>query len=248
MRSSLLILIVGACVWRCGLSRAEEDQLARVRKLVENLASKNSRPEGELKENVPIERFSKDYKPEAQAVVYKAIEQLLQEGSGAFDVLVEHFNDRRYSYTSASPSGDYNRSVGTVCQIVVDRCIRCYVNEIPLISRDQWEEGCLWKDEKLEDWWKRNRDRPLPEIQVEAIGAQMSAIESLKYESARPSHPKAEKLKREEFERLQKESLKTLSAMRTEIQTSNVPHVPKSIDSTYDVFTKLPWPTRRFGK
>lgn len=63
----------------------------RIRTLVQLLASKNAA----LNKLNGIE-FPATYDKQAQAVVYLAMMQLLQEGSAAFDVLIDNFDDERY--------------------------------------------------------------------------------------------------------------------------------------------------------
>ena len=82
----------------------------RIRVLVEALASKNIAP--------GLGDLPKNYDKNAQVVVYLAVQQLLAEGSAAFDILIEHFNDKRYAYTDQCPDGNYDRTVGDVCRMI----------------------------------------------------------------------------------------------------------------------------------
>ncbi len=88
---------------------AQTMQRQRIRVIVELLASKNAAP------RMGSDGFPPSYDRNAQVVVYLASQQLLNEGSAAFDILIEHLNDKRYSYTQAEPDSDYNRTVGDVC-------------------------------------------------------------------------------------------------------------------------------------
>src|SRR5437660_637199 len=98
---------------------AQKHSQARIRTLIGMLASTNKAPdakEGRL--SVP-----KDYDTGAQAVVYLAAQQLLSEGSPAFDLLIEHFDDDEYSYSYESPVGRFNRTVGDVCWQILTRVV-----------------------------------------------------------------------------------------------------------------------------
>ena len=92
--------------------------------------------------------FPQGYDRNAQVVVYLAIQQLLAEGSTGFDTLIEHFNDKRYSYTYAAPDGEYNRTVGEACGLIMMRCIKCYHNEIHIITEEQFRLAPDFSKEK----------------------------------------------------------------------------------------------------
>jgi hypothetical protein len=104
----------------------------RIRVLAELLASKNAVC------GTQCDRFPKGYDRHAQVVVYLAIQQLLAEGPAGFDTLIEHFKDGRYCYTYAAPDDNYNATVGGTCALIMTLCIRCYANEIHVITDEQF--------------------------------------------------------------------------------------------------------------
>jgi len=212
----------------------------RIRVLVEALASKNIAPGSD-----PL---PKNYDKNAQVVVYLAIQQLLAEGSAGFDILIAHFNDKRYSYTDKCPDDNYDRTVGDVCHMIVCRCAECYDCEIHLITRDQFN---LYLDydtrRNLSDWWKNNRTRPLWSIQVEAIDRAVKFMETVDRDKARPTHMEAHRLPVARFDALRKDNLRMMKELRASIEARKEAYRPKSIDGYFGTMTGLPWPTSLRG-
>jgi hypothetical protein len=213
----------------------------RIRVLVELLASKNA------VSGRDIDHFPQGYDRNAQVVVYLAIQQLLAEGATGFDTLIEHFNDKRYSYTWAAPDGEYNSTVGDACVSIMIRCIECYYMEIHLISEEQYHLGPDFGDGKMADWWKRNRHRPLWEIQVAGIDRAIALMETVRRNRTRLPWRLAEQLTPEVFESRRKENLRILKEMRSSIVAHREAYRPKSLDKRldepYEPMLGLPWPT-----
>ncbi len=213
----------------------------RIRVLVELLASKNSLSGRQA------ESFPKGYDRNAQVVVYLTIQQLLAEGSTGFDVLIEHFNDKRYSYTYATPDGEYNRTVGEACSSIMVRCINCYNNEIHIITEEQFRLGPDFSKEKIADWWKHNRHRPLWEIQVDGIDRAISLMEKVRRDKTRLPWRLAEQLTPAVFESRRKDNLRILKELRASIVAKKEAYRPKSLekwlDDPFEPMLGLPWPT-----
>jgi hypothetical protein len=213
----------------------------RIRVLVGLLASKNA------VSGRDIDSFPKGYDRNAQVVVCLAIQQLLAEGSTGFDTLIEHFNDKRHSYTWAAPDGEYNTTVGDACTLIMVRCIKCYYNEIHLITEEQYHLEPDFRDGKIADWWKRNRHRALWEIQVAAIDRAIALMETVRRNKTRMPWRLAEQLTPEVFESRRKENLRILKEMRASIVAHKEAHRPKSLDKRldeqYEPMLGLPWPT-----
>ncbi len=213
----------------------------RIRVLVELLASKNT-VSGREMESVP-----QGYDRNAQVVVYLAIQQLLAEGSTGFDILIEHFNDKRYSYTYAAPDDQYNATVGVVCTLIMIRCINCYYEEIHLITEEQYRLGPDFSEENIADWWKHNRHRPLWQIQVDGIDRAIALMETVRRDKTRLPWRVAEQLTPEVFESRREDNLKILKGMRASIVAQKEPYRPKSLqkrlDERYEPMLGLPWPT-----
>jgi hypothetical protein len=213
----------------------------RIRVLVELLASKNT-VSGRNLESLP-----QGYDRNAQVVVYLAIQQLLAEGSTGFDTLIEHFNDKRYSYTYAAADDQYNRTVGWACSLIMMRCITCYDYEIHFITEDQFHLAPDFSKEKITDWWKHNRHRPLWEIQVDAIDHAIALMETVRRDKTRVPWRLAEQLTPEVFESRRKENLRILKGLRASIVAQKEAYRPKSLekrlDEEFDAMLGLPWPT-----
>jgi hypothetical protein len=234
------LLLAGFCDGANAASPAPTADVQRIRVLVELLASKNT-VSGDTMENLP-----KGYDRNAQVVVYLAIQQLLAEGSTAFDTLIEHFNDKRYSYTYAAPDDEYNRTVGEACTGIMVRCIECYADEIHFITDEQFQLAPPWGKEKIADWWKRNR-RPLWEIQVDGIDRAIALMETVRRDKTRRPWRLAEQLTPEVFESRRKENLRILKEMRASIVAQKEAYRPKSLgkwlDDPFEPMLGLPWPT-----
>ena len=210
----------------------------RIRVLVELLASRNTVC------GYMLDRFPKSYDRKAQAVVYLAIQQLLAEGSTAFDTLIEHFDDKRYCYTYAAPDAEYNRTVGQTCSLIMDNLIHSITNE----QNERFAmEPADPSDKSLADWWKRNRHRPLWEIQVAGIDGAIALMERVRRDKTRLPWRLAEFLSPEVFESHRKDNLRILKGLRASIVAVKEPYRPKSLDKwlddKYEPFLGLPWPT-----
>lgn len=214
----------------------------RIRVLVELLASKNTVSGRDL-----FGGFPQGYDRNAQVVVYLAIQQLLAEGSTAFDTLIEHFDDKRYSYTYAAPDGEYNSTAGEACGSIMVRCIKCYRDEVHFITEEQFRIEPDFGNGKLADWWKRNRHHPLWEIQVVGIDRAIALMETVRRDKTRLPWRVAAELTPEVFESRRKENLKILKEMRASIVARKEAYRPKSLekylDDPFEPMLGLPWPT-----
>jgi hypothetical protein len=214
----------------------------RIGVLVNLLASKNA------VSGRSIHQFPKDYDRNAQVVVYLAAQQLLAEGATAFDALIEHRDDNRYSYTYAAADAEYNKTVGDVCFEIMLQCIKCYSNEIYYITNEQFDLEPRFPGESgVAKWWQRNRHRPLWEIQVAAIDRAIELMEKVRRDKTRVPWRLAEQLTPEVFESRRKENLRILKEMRASIVANKEAYRPKSLekwrDDPYDAMLGLPWPT-----
>lgn len=213
----------------------------RIRVLVELLASKNT-VSGES-----LDHFPQGYNRNAQVVVYLTIQQLLAEGSTGFDTLIKYFDDKRYSYTYAAPDGEYNRTVGEACSLIMLRCIKCYNNEIHIITEDQFHLAPDYSKENLADWWKHNRHHPLWEIQAGAIDHAIVLMETVHRDRTRLPWRLAKQLTPEVFESRRKDNLIILKQLRASVVEQKEAYRPKSLekrlDEQFDAMLGLPWPT-----
>ena len=84
--------------------------------LIELLASKNQAPlKGQRGHAYMEAEPPAGYSKRDQVIVFLAIQQLLQEGDNAFDSLMDHLEDKRYSVSYDSPSGIFDSTVGSIC-------------------------------------------------------------------------------------------------------------------------------------
>lgn len=237
--ATVILLLLAPC------TKARDDKdpgkEQRIRALVELLASKNPAPrakQGDI--TVP-----KNYDTQAQVVVYLATQQLMVEAADAFDVLAEHLNDERYSFSYLGINGDSNMTVGGACHWIMRQTVECYASEIHLMTRDQ-DYVYLYRDpEKFEmaKWWKANRKRPLWELQIEAIDHQIKFMKTVDREKASTPFIDGRLAEPAEFERLRKENLRILEKLKTSIETMKEPFRPKVLDLQRAWMGLLPWRT-----
>jgi hypothetical protein len=222
----------------------ELGQQQRIGILVEMLASKNAAPEGKYGDLT----YPKNYDKSKQAIIYLAIQQLLGEGSAAFDILINHVADKRHSYVDEAGNGEWSVSVGDVCVRIMARNINCYECEIYSITMDQDKIDPWWGKEFV-DWLKANKQRPLYELQTESIDRAIKFFETVDREKASTPHPEMRnKMPVDEFERKRKENLRILRSMRASINANNQPYRPRTIDNEGGSMRDLPWPTRVIGR
>jgi hypothetical protein len=98
--------------------QAAEPTEAEIKDLIEQLASKNERPleypEVKTARHEPV--YPKNYDNAAQQKVWVAYHQLKAIGPRSYPLLMEHFDDQRYSLTGDLGSHDGNRNVGYLCR------------------------------------------------------------------------------------------------------------------------------------
>ncbi|MBI1914496.1 MAG: hypothetical protein HYS12_07130 [Planctomycetes bacterium] len=225
---------------------------ARVKYLIEMLVSKNPAPKitGELDERDAIIEYSKEYNDSLQVPVYLALQQLLAEGEGAFDQLLAHTDDNRYSFTVKWTEQFYNRSVSDVCKSIVERNLRCCNPELHLITRggpDPYPNlepfgGSLAK------WWQKNKKRGLAALQIESIDDTIAFMRHLDGRTAVPWHPEAERRPINEFNRLRDENVRILKAIRQYIVQTGKPYRPKILDGWPSEIIALPWTGRQMNE
>jgi hypothetical protein len=223
----------------------------RVRYLINVLASKNTAPaikgNPRMGEDAVI-RFSKKYDKSLQVPVYLALQQLLAEGEGAFDLLLAHTGDNRYSFSVNSIS-DYNVTVSEACRSIVWRNILCFEPELHILTRSQF--GLYPKPgeaRSLANWWRKNRHRGLANLQIEAIVASIAFFRKVDGKTAPPWHPEAERLPIKMFNRLREDNLRILKAIRQYIVDKGEPYRPKTLLRGWPNYLfGLPWTTRKIN-
>jgi len=225
-----------------------EQTRARVKYLIEMLASKNPAPEitGEKWERDAIIEYSKEYNDSLQVPVYLALQQLLAEGEGAFDQLLAHTDDNRYSFTVKRIEQFYNRSVSVVCKSIVERNLRCCHPELHLITRGHgwYSYPNLEPFGSLAKWWQKNNKRGLAALQIESIDDTIAFMRHLDGRTAAPWHAQAEQYPIDEFNRLRDENVRILKAVRQYIVHTGKPYRPKVLDGWSSEIIALPWTGR----
>ena len=161
------------------------------------------------------------------------------------DLLLKHEGDKRYSLSVNGPN-DENLTVSEVCQEIAFAKICCFKSELRLISFDQ-HSGVPRpiNGQTLLEWWTANRQRGLPELQIEAIDESLRVMRGLDGRTARPWHVEASPLPLDEFNRRRDQNIETLKRIRQTIVISDEPYRPKSLVSWPQCIFGLPWTPRR---
>jgi hypothetical protein len=215
----------------------------RVACLIEMLASKNKSPKitGKMDEEDLFIEFPNGYDGSLQVPVYLAVQQLLAEGEGAFDQLLGHENDKRYSFTvKTADQRHYNDSVGDVCRAIVRRNVLCFEPELDFLTKGGPHHAELY-DEPLAGWWKKNKHRGLVALQLEAIDETIAFMRDLDAVDRTAWHPDAEPLPIGKFNRVREENLRVLKATRQHIDQRGEPYRPKRLYSWTPHIIGLPW-------
>jgi hypothetical protein len=152
--------------------------------LINKLASTNKDPNPRPAR--PFVRLPKDYDYKAQQIVSDAEEKLKSMGKDAFPILIEHFNDERYS-KSMSTSLLRSFTVGEICQKIIENQVDLAgMNYKMRIGADgnfhpfsrnyfakYYAQGAT-REVALKKWWEENQQQSLKEMQIVGL---RSAIE-----------------------------------------------------------------------
>ncbi len=229
----------------------------RVESLIEQLASANSAPtvNGNARDgDDQVVRFPEKYDKQLQVPVYCAFQALLAEEDAAIDLLLEHSEDARYSY-SVNTYADYNVSVGDACKNIATAMLIGFENELHVVSRSQFAvfpledpSGKSKQPPDLLDYWRQHRDLGVPKVQVQAIEAMLEYFRNADGKTAYPWHPEAEPLELREFNRLRDDNIETLTAIRRYVNETGKRYRTNRIDGAHDCIFGLPWSGRKFNK
>lgn len=230
--------------------RRDRESLARVKYLIEMLASKNAAPvvKGKLDKGEDEEiTFPKTYDNAAQVPVYLAVQQLLSEGEMAIDPLLDHAKDKRYSFSVNFSNRDFNVGVSEACKMIAEAIVFGFEAELHVLSRSQFSDAheSFMGDLSFERWWRKNKKKGLVDAQLKAVDAMTAYMKSVNGKTASTVHPEAERLPLKEFNQLREDNLRILKAIRESIADRKEPYRAKSLDDQNNYLFGLPWTTRR---
>lgn len=228
----------------------------RVELLIEQLASRNAAPivRGNARrgEDQTI-RFPETFDRQLQTTVYSAMQALLAEDDIAIDVLMEHVDDARYSF-SVNSYKDCNVSVGRACTILATQMLMGFEDELQVVSRSQF--GVFPVDSSGEndypttvlDYWRKHRNLGAAKIQVQAIDAMLEYFRTADSSTEPPWHPDAQRLETAEFNRRRDENIKYLTAIRRFVSDTGRRYRTNRTNGTHDSLYGFPWTSRKFNK
>lgn len=228
----------------------------RVEMLIEQLASRNAAPivRGNARrgEDQTI-RFPESFDKQLQTPVYSAMQALLAEDDIAIDVLMEHVDDARYSF-SVNSYTDYNVSVGRACTILATQMLIGFEDELQVVSRSQFGVFPLDSSDANDSppnvlaYWKKHRDLGAAKIQVQAIDAMLEYFRTADSSTEPPWHPDAQRLGPAEFNRRRDENIKYLTAIRRFVSDTGRRYRTNGTNGTHDSLYGFPWTSRKFNK
>lgn len=143
-----------------------------VEQLIEMLASPNEMPTwpgGDTSDGPPD--YPGDYDKAAQTRVLSARDALVAKGTTAFELLIKHTDDYRYSYTEQRGKAFWvNVHVAHVCREIIAVQVEVFRPFIrpsgPTDPRRFWVPGGRVA---LEQWWDSHKHQGLCAIQIEAV-------------------------------------------------------------------------------
>jgi hypothetical protein len=106
--------------------------------------------------------------------VFKAADELLKLGTDAFPQLIEHFDDKRYSFDEDSMAADdvYQYDVGELCYRLVVKQVKVYRPWKQADPRGTpGYSGSIIQPDKddAKAWWEKNKKTALWELQADSV-------------------------------------------------------------------------------
>lgn len=106
--------------------------------------------------------------------VFKAADELLKLGTDAFPQLIEHFDDKRYSFDEDSLATDdvYQHDVGELCYRLVKAQVKKYRPwKYPDPRSTPGYAGSIVPPDKddAKAWWEKNKKKALWELQADSV-------------------------------------------------------------------------------
>ena len=120
---------------------AKQGPSVPVANLIRNLYNHNPTPILFGHEDAQEPLFATDYDWHEYNRVYSSIRQLLARAEEAWPELLQHLDDKHYSFTDNQCDCAYNNSVGDVCRRIIEESFteayfRCFPEESP--GDEQW--------------------------------------------------------------------------------------------------------------
>jgi hypothetical protein len=148
-------------------AEAKADAKRDYRALVAELASPNNEPTTFKRAGGRV-KFPARYNVKAQRRIDE-VRRILQDNiEESLPFLVEALDDKRYCMTIDWGDGDayYNRSVGSICQNVIESHLEIYRDKIGFSGPQHWKK---YTYPISKEWWQARKDRSLVELQIEAV-------------------------------------------------------------------------------
>ncbi len=164
--------------------RGEPVSNQRARELIDELGNKGVRavyPE----QGDPYLVIPKTFNWDAHQEVRRTINEIIKMGVAAFPDLAAHANDDRFSCFVVG-AVDVPRKVGAICEAILGCQIDVYPYDIRSKQEMMWHVNAIHrlhsenKSAGWAEWWKKNRDKSLLEMQIAVAESCMLTFKSEK--------------------------------------------------------------------
>ncbi len=172
---TLLLLFAVASIGVGWWRMRRETRIRNINEWISQLVSPNPAPKtlyGNGVEGV-ADVYPAEYDQAAQNVVSNARNRLHNAGYEALPYLMQHLDDRRYSFTADAGECDVNWSVRTACRDLIRCFLEPYGNfgsERDLALRPSYFLHCkLFEPKAAAEWWRTHKDKSLHDLQLESV-------------------------------------------------------------------------------
>ncbi len=194
---------------------------ALIRRLVEGLHNGVKEPKiKDMDAGPPYLIIPKTFDWESQKRICANIEKLVGMGTDAFSELIAHVDDHRFcgfwEFAEEEPV-----SVGRICEEIIERQVEPFHYDVhsPIISARVPHTLPKGRKRDWEAWWKRNQDKSLRELQINAAEASITILKHTRNDRTFPD---------ESFDSWRARQIKGLTKMVEELKKSRKPKPARS--------------------
>jgi len=187
-----VVAVVVIAAWPiCQAARGEEaarkdrEKTEVVRRLIEGLGNKDVKMKGWIDSSRPYLIIPKTFDWELQKHIGENVEKLVAMGMDAFPELIAHLDDQRFcGYWETAEVGPIH--VGPICEEIMERQVEPFHYDVHAPIIIAWVPQTLPRGKKTdwEAWWKKNKDKSLRELQIEAGEASIRILKHAKQPNA----------------------------------------------------------------
>jgi hypothetical protein len=162
-----------------GGEKTQPPSAKEIKALIDQLVSPNRKPN--VREGDSAARgLPRDFDRKKQQQVDRAISKLTQFGPQAFPFLIERWGDEHYCLTASDGiSGAFlHKTVGQMCRALIFDQLQPYGHWPAGYSPDRtrrpphrpaYPDALLGSQELAREWWQKNKDKTLYQMQLDAL-------------------------------------------------------------------------------